>query len=125
MTNKEILAELKKSYEYLFDIIENGSQLHCDGQMDIKLINQLEQAKDNIANIYARFYETLDDEELRVRIASNDFPDGCDYYIGDTVDTDYREQYDYETNESYFTTCEDLDYYWYEDKDFIYDKEEK
>ena len=33
MTNKEILAELKRSYEYLRDIRENGSIDHCNGQM--------------------------------------------------------------------------------------------
>ena len=33
MTNKEILAELKMSYEYLRDIRENGCIDHCCGQM--------------------------------------------------------------------------------------------
>ena len=31
MTNREILAELKKSWEYLNDITENGNQEHCGG----------------------------------------------------------------------------------------------
>ena len=38
MTNKEILAELKRSWEYLYDIRENGCIDHCTGQ---KIILQI------------------------------------------------------------------------------------
>ena len=37
MTDKEILAELKKSYEYLRDIRENGCYDHCSGQMETNI----------------------------------------------------------------------------------------
>ena len=46
MTNKEILAELKKCYEYLYDIRENGCIDHCNGQMEKHLIDKLEVAND-------------------------------------------------------------------------------
>ena len=65
MTNKEILAELKRSYEYLRDIRENGCIDHCTGQME-ENISKLDNALSNIEDIYYDFYKTLDKEELRV-----------------------------------------------------------
>lgn len=66
MTDKEILAELKRSWEYLYDIRENGCIDHCDGQMKDN-IDKLEIAKSYIEDIYFDFYKTLDKEELRVK----------------------------------------------------------
>ena len=42
MTNKEILAELKISYENLRDIRENGCIDHCNGQMKDNIDKLLE-----------------------------------------------------------------------------------
>ena len=47
MTNKEILAELKMSYEYLRNIRDNGCIDHCNGQMKYN-IDKLEIAISNI-----------------------------------------------------------------------------
>ena len=47
MTNKEILAELKRSYEYLRDIRENGCIDHCSGQME-ENISKLDNAISNV-----------------------------------------------------------------------------
>ena len=70
MTDKEILAELKRSWEYLYDIRENGCIDHCTGQMKKNLIDKLEVAKYNIEDIYYEFYKTLNKEDLRVKLRS-------------------------------------------------------
>lgn len=114
MTDKEILAELKKSYEYLQDIRENGCIDHCDGQMNSN-INLLEQAIDNISTIYEDFYKTLDIEQLRVKQLEYD---SNRVYISECVDGDYKEL-NYDTHEEIYFTCGDVDYYWYDENDFV------
>ena len=123
MTDKEILAELKRSYEYLRDIRENGSIDHCSGQMKDNL-DKLNESINNIVDIYSDFYKTLDLESLRVK----KLEDSKDYkvYIGSDIDTDYI-VYDINTKESYeryYITCEDVSYYWYEDYTFLNKVEE-
>ena len=123
MTDKEILAELKRSYEYLRDIRENGSIDHCSGQMKDNL-DKLDESINNIADIYSDFYKTLNLESLRVK----KLEDGEDYkvYIGSDIDTDYIVS-DINTKESYdryYITCEDVSYYWYEDYTFLNKVEE-
>jgi len=113
MTNKEILGELKKCYEYLYDIRENGCSDHCCGQMGKDLIDKLEVAKYNVEELYYEFYKTLDREELRVKDLE-DKVDGDKVYIARNVDGDYEVGED-----NYGMTCEDLDYYWYDDENFI------
>lgn len=109
MTDKEILAELKLSYEKLYDIRENGCIDHCNGQLPNKLIEKLEIAKSNIEDIYSEFYRTLDKEKLRVKSLEKD---NDEVYISSFVSGDY------ETN-GYGLSCNDVDYYWYEDQDFL------
>lgn len=41
------------------------------------------------------------------------------FYIGKYIDEDYSQLYDDNNNYTYWVTCEDIDYYWYEDKEFI------
>ena len=123
MTDKEILAELKISYENLRDIRENGCIDHCSGQMKDNL-DKLNEIINNIADIYSDFYKTLDLESLRVK----KLEDSKDYkvYIGSDIDTDYI-VYDINTKESYeryYITCEDVSYYWYEDYTFLNKVEE-
>lgn len=105
MTNKEILAELKRSYEYLRDIRESGCADHCNGQMENN-IDKLDSILENIEDIYYDFYRTLDKEDLKVK---------KDIYIADSVDYDYIMA----KEEILYITCCDLNYYWYEDEDFI------
>lgn len=109
MTNKEILAELKKSYEYLRDIRENGCIDHCNGQMKDN-IDKLEVAISNLEDIYYDFYRTLDTKELKVDKLSDEFEQ---VYIDNDISGDYM------TSDNIYITCEDSTYYWYEDKDFI------
>ena len=51
MTDKEILAELKISYENLRDIRENGCIEHCNGQRKDN-VDKLNKAIENISDIY-------------------------------------------------------------------------
>ena len=105
MTDKEILAELKRSYEYLDDITENGSELHCNGQMSKELAMQLIEAKDKIAKVYSEFYKTLDKSELNIR---------NDIYISDVISAEYM------IKDEYFTVDIFEDYYeWWNDMKFL------
>ena len=114
MTDKEILAELKLSYEKLYDIRENGCADHCSGQLTDDLIKKLEIAKSNIEDIYSEFYKTLDKNSLRVKSLEDDEK----VYIASNADGDYEVG-----NDLYDMSCADADYYWYEDNDFL-DNEE-
>ena len=114
MTDKEILAELKLSYEKLYDIRENGCADHCSGQLTDDLIKKLEIAKSNIEDIYSEFYKTLDKNSLRVKSLEDDEK----VYIASNADGDYEVG-----NDLYDMSCADANYYWYEDNDFL-DNEE-
>ena len=118
MTDKEILAELKRSWEYLYDIRGNGCIDHCTGQMKKNLIDKLEVAKYNIEDIYYEFYKTLNKEDLRVKSLEHKV-DGDKVYICRCVDGDYEVG-----EELHCMTCCDLEYYWYEDSDFLDEYEE-
>lgn len=118
MTNREILAELKRSYEYLRDIRENGCIDHCNGQME-ENISKLDNAISNVEDIYYDFYKTLDKEDLRVQQLERK-TDKDRVYISHCVDGDYEVG-----EELHCMTCCDLGYYWYEDRDFIEESEEK
>ena len=115
MTNKEILAELKISYENLRDIRENGCIDHCNGQMKDN-VDKLDKAINYIEDIYYDFYKTLDRETLKIdkTILNNDI------YICGCVDGDYDI---YEKNGNVDSvdciTCGDLEYYWYNDRKFL------
>lgn len=115
MTNREILAELKKSYEYLRDIRENGCIDHCNGQMKDN-IDKLDNALTYIEDIYYDFYNTLDKEDLKINkeILDNKL------YISRDISGDYDV---YEKNGNIdsidVVTCGDIDYYWYQDEEFI------
>ena len=115
MTDKEILAELKISYENLRDIRENGCIDHCNGQMKDN-VDKLDKAINYIEDIYYDFYKTLDKETLKIdkTILNNDI------YICGCVDGDYDI---YEKNSNVDSidciTCGDLEYYWYNDRKFL------
>lgn len=115
MTDKEILAELKKSYEYLRDIRENGCVDHCAGQMKDN-IDRLDKVLKNIAIIYSDFYSTLDREELKInrRVLTNKI------YISNDVSGDY-DVYELDGSSDNVSTISmyDLDYFWYDDREFL------
>lgn len=112
MTNREILAELKRSYEYLRDIRENGCIDHCSGQME-ENISKLDNAISNVEDIYYDFYKTLDKEDLRVQQLERK-TDKDRVYISRCVDGDYEVGKDLNC-----MTCADLNYFWYQDEEFI------
>lgn len=116
MYDKEILAELKCSYEYLQDIRENGCSDHCGGQMK-ENISKLDNVLSNIEDIYYDFYKTLNREDLRVK--KREDCDNSRVYISRCVTGDY------EIDESpYNLSCMELGYYWYKDTKFIREGEE-
>lgn len=116
MTDKEVLAELKRCYEYLYDIRENGCIDHCGGQIQYDLIKKLEDAKKSVEEVYSNFYKTLNREDLRVK---NIERNGEKAYISSEASGDYEVG-----EENWNMNCADLDYYWYEDEDFLEDYEE-
>ena len=105
MTNKEVLAELKKSYIYVEDLIDNAKISEEDK-------NSLRLARGIIEENYYNFYKELDKEEVRI-VYKNEFTG----FIGEDVFYDYI-SYNENGEEEYYT-CEDIDYFWYEDKDFL------
>lgn len=120
MTDKEILAELKKSWEYLYDILENGSVEHCSGQMSVELCNKLRQSKDIIEDVYYDYFLELsqnDDFIDSIRIKKYEYDDEK-IYISNDVSGDYIIKNDKEEVEDYLN-CADLEYYWYDDSDFL------
>lgn len=108
MTDREILAELKQSYDFLTDIEENGSNDHCCGQLAHDLTNKLIEAKDIISFVYNKFYNTLNEETFKTPIK--------DVYIGSYPYIDYEIK-DEDGEDT--TTCGDVGFYWYSDKDYI------
>lgn len=125
MTNKEILAELKKSYEYLTDIRENGCADHCNGQLEIG-IDKLDQSISNLEDIYRDFWDSLDDD----LIISNKL----DFFENDSknirkilIDKDISGGYEIVLNngDSEFVSCEDVDYKWYDDIEFLINENDK
>ena len=112
MTNREILAELKRSYEFLYDIIENGNEVHCNGQLKADNINLLEEAKSKIEAVYRGFYKTLDKKEVTVNY------DKETYYIDNEASGDYKLTYN-DDNDYDYILCGDVGYYWYNDEDYL------
>lgn len=116
MTDKEILAELKVAYENISDIRENGCIDHCDGQLDYSNIERLNRIKEDLIDLYWNIYREIDNEELRIDIWRNGKPYYCGF-ISDDISYDYM-SYD-ENGERDYTTCEELEIYWYEDRGFL------
>lgn len=122
ITNKEILAELKKSYAYLQDIRENG----CNEQLESNQINQLEVAMGNISDIYRDFYNSLD-RYLEIpldKLESDDFFDDLGISklrISSNVSEDYEAIYD--DGNSDVIAFADISYDWTNDQDYL-EKEE-
>ena len=112
MTNREILAELKQSWEYLYDITENGSELHCNGQAKKYLIAHLEKAKNEIEFVYAKFYDTLDNKDVLVEKRDDE-----KIFISNDVSGDYIGVCGIE--EYYLTSADMYEYKWWKDEEFI------
>lgn len=115
MTYKEILAELKRSYEYINDIIENnGNQLKEDE------VKELENINNKIDGIYFGFWNKCFTEENMEIPNKYQNDDEYSILIGSSAFTDYTIQ-NKETGvfNEVIKTCDDLEYYWYDDNNFI------
>ena len=118
MTDKEILAELKKSYEYITDIRENGCVDHCCGQINnIESIKALDSIRNNIEKVYYDIYKTISKEELRVEDLEDNFKEEYKVYIAGDVSFDY--EFVYNKDDVEMVSCADMDYYWYNDYNFL------
>lgn len=106
MNDKEILAELKISWENLNDIIEN---VNLNKDLKLSICNSM----DEIAKVYSDIRENLTDKEVQVIINKTE------YFIGNSINEDYSERYDEVNNYWLCETCGDLNYYWYKDNKFL------
>ena len=113
MTDREILAELKQSWEYLYDITENGSELHCNGQAKKYLIAHLEKAKNEIELVYSNFYDMLDNKDVLVEKTDDE-----EIFISNEVSGDYIGVCGVE--EYYLTSADMNEYKWWKDEEFNY-----
>ena len=109
MNNKEILSELTQSYRFLNDISENG----C---LDKKAKKGIKKAKNYLEEVYSNFYDTLNKEELEIKNFYH--KENEKIYISNVIDFGYDSYIDNKYDSS--LTCEDTDYFWYEDLSFIY-----
>ena len=105
MTDKEILAELKKSYEYLQDMIDNADQLSR------KEIQDLVTAQNLLIDIYSNLWEKTEED---IKVAGED-----DLTIGKEIYSDY-----YEVGNDEFITKADIlkngkEYEWWNDYEFL------
>lgn len=116
MTNKEILGELKQSYEYINDIDNNEYKQLTNEEKD--KITQIEYL---LSDIYSGLYERLEkenNEELRVKkLEEND-----KVYISDDISGDYISV----SNDTHYFTYQDTDdyYCWYKDENFLNEYDE-
>ena len=112
MTNKEILAELKQCYEFLQDIRDNGCSDICNGQLQYEEIKSLQSIIYNIQELYTKIHNQTDQEKLKI------IKDDIVYKISKYVEDDYI-TYNEEERYTDFVTCEDINYYWYKDYEFL------
>lgn len=111
MTDKEILADLKKSYDNLIDIIDNNEIY--DSSFD-ESIHSLNKMTSKLANIYSDVYKGIDKEEL---IYSKN-QDGK-IYISDDISAEYM-QLTGKDSANYFSNLSDTDFdKWEYNEDFI------
>lgn len=117
MGDKEILAELKRSYEYLQDIIDNADNTQ------LKSIVELEKAQYILAEKYDEVYNKVKNENANNLYYKKDENIIVSPYIsGDYIITYNKNEYgDYD-----YLTSGDLDWQkWWEDYKFIERYEEE
>ncbi len=112
-----VLAELKKSYDYLCSVREYGiEENHIDNLGETirnkDNIEMLDETIRSVAKIYHNVYKNLDREKLRYEGAERKIDERV--YISSDINYDY-EYYNRDTDEKDFCTCDDIDCYWYED----------
>lgn len=120
MTDKELLAELKMCYEYLYDIRENNENRYTDEEE--KTIMQMEEEIDKLyQKVFNKAINSEYKDELKVKV-DEELKDS-EVIIGNNVYTDYNfvkkgtfEIQKDEYNDFDFATCGDLGVYWYYDE---------
>lgn len=115
MSNKEILAELKTNYEYLYDIRENSYE-----QLNEKELKKLEQAGELIDEVYFDFWNRLfaSTEDLAIpKQYQTTEETGEIILIGNSPSADYIIKSKNGSFDENIITCEDLGYYWYQDRE--------
>lgn len=109
MNDKEILGELKKCYEYLYDILENADSEQLSSEQEEKL----KVAKRNIEDIYEEVFEDKNTEH-NIRIPGKE-----NLIIAETPCADY---YDIE-NDCWVSKAEVIingkEYEWWNDYNFV------
>lgn len=107
MTDKEILAELKRSYEYLYDILENADFEQLDNEQK----DRLRKAKNTTEDIFEEVFEATS-ENIHIKGQDN-------LIIAETPSVDY---YDIE-NECGVgkdnVIIDGKEYEWWNDEEFL------
>ena len=117
MTNREILSELKQSYEYISDIDSNEYEQLTKEEKD--KLTKIEYLLDDI---YGGLYERLEEDEKRVKSLEKEQDEKV--YISDDISGDYIS--DINNDIIYFTYQDTDDYYcWYKDEKYLDDYEEE
>ena len=105
MTDKEILGELKRSYEYIYDILENADNQQLDTEQKEKLL----KAKRIIEDIFEDVFEATSED---IRVKDN-------LIIAETPSNDY---YDIENDvfvNKYDVKKKKKEYEWWTDYKFL------
>ena len=105
MTDKEILGELKRSYEYIYDILENADNQQLDTEQKEKLL----KAKRIIEDIFEDVFEATSED---IRVKDN-------LIIAETPSNDY-----YDIENDVFVNKSDViinkkEYEWWTDYKFL------
>lgn len=104
MTDLEILANFKRAYELIYDVLENGTTIHCNGQF--KDVESLKNALTGIEKAYGEMYGEMEKDALYVPKMGNDVkisPDITGLYVDEKGKEIENDRY----------------YYWYNDEQFI------
>lgn len=119
MTNKEILAELKRCYEYLYDIQEN----HTHEQVSREDEKEINHAMISLALVYKNvFKETIKQNEENIELPKKyQDKEEYSYIICDDIYgyVSIRHKATDEITECYLTAPDFDEYVWYEDYNFI------
>lgn len=107
MTDKEILAELKRSYEYLYDILENADFEQLDNEQK----DRLRKAKNTTEDIFEEVFEATS-ENIHIKGQDN-------LIIAETPSVDY---YDIENGCGVGkdnVIIDGKEYEWWNDEEFL------
>lgn len=106
MEDKEILAELKKMYEYIIDMTDNADETQLNKADKSDLFELIE----TISKKYNKIYENIKNEnDISLYYEEN-------LLIADEVGAEYMD-----TDGEYILSADIGTEHWWEDSDFIYE----